>query len=269
MPKLRVRDTELYYDDTAGPDGRETIVFSHGLLMNGDMFADQAAALADRYRSVRYDHRGQGRSAESDLRSIDMGEVTADAIALIEALRIAPVHFVGLSMGGFVGLRIAARRPELLRSLVLLETSADAEPAKNLPRYRALTLASRLFGSRGLAGQILPILFGRTFLSDPRRAGRRAEWEAWLRGQRRSIWRAVNGVLERETVAPELARITLPTLIVVGDEDVATGPDRSERIHRGIAGSRLVRIPRAGHSSTIEEPEAVTAAIRAFLSALA
>ena len=82
------------------------------------------------------------------------------------------------------------------------------------------------------------------------------------------MWRAVNGVLERETIYPELARLRLPTLVLVGEEDRATVPAKAERIHAAIRDSKLVRIPRAGHSSTIEEPEAVTRQIRGFLREL-
>ena len=77
-------------------------------------------------------------------------------------------------------------------------------------------------------------------------------WKARLSANRRDIWRAVNGVIEREGVYDELASITVPTLIVVGDEDVATVPAKAERIHAAIRGSTLVRIPGAGHSSSVE-----------------
>src|SRR5205823_2727516 len=125
VPMLAVNGVRLYYDDTGGSG--EPIVFSHGLLWSGRMFEAQVAALRGRYRCITYDHRGQGRSDVPRARSHDMETVTDDAASLIEALGAAPVHFVGLSMGGFVGMRLAARRPELLRSLVLLETSADPE----------------------------------------------------------------------------------------------------------------------------------------------
>ena len=81
----------------------------------------------------------------------------------------------------------------------------------------------------------------------------------------RDIWRAINGVIDRAGVHDELPRIRVPALVVVGDEDVATPRPKAERIVAGIAGARLVAIPRAGHSSSVEEPEAVTAAIAGFL----
>jgi pimeloyl-ACP methyl ester carboxylesterase len=125
---------------------------------------------------------------------------------------------------------------------------------------------ARWFGLRIVANKVMPIMFGQTFLTDPARAAERDLWRDRLSGNRRDIWRAVNGVIEREPVMPELARITAPTLIMVGDEDVATVPLKSERIHAAIRGSKLVRIPHAGHSSSIEQPGHVTAAIDAWVA---
>jgi pimeloyl-ACP methyl ester carboxylesterase len=168
-------------------------------------------------------------------------------------------------MGGFVGMRLAIRRPELLRSLALLETSADPEPVENVPRYKLLTFIARWFGVRLLAEPVMSIMFGRTFLRDGARAAERAEWLGRLRENRRDIWRAVNGVIRRRGVYEELGRIKTPTLVVVGEEDVATVPAKAERIHGAIAGSKLVKLPRAGHTSTVEEPELMNAALVSFL----
>lgn len=267
MPSLRLDDTELFYVDTGPVPSGDTLLFSHGLLMSHEMFAAQVEALRDRYRCVAYDHRGQGQSAPSDLRSIDLGTLTGDATLLIEKLDLSPVHFVGLSMGGFVGMRLAARRRKLVKSLTLLDTSAGPEPAANVPKYTAMNLTARYLGARVLVDRLMPIMFGETFLGDPARSAVRARWRAHFQALPRSVWRAVNGVLERENVIPELGRIRCPTLILVGDEDVATPREQSERIQRGITGSRLVTIPRAGHSSTVEAPEAVTREISAFLQA--
>lgn len=268
MPRISLEDTELYYVDTGPVASGETLVFAHGLLMNNELFAAQVAALSDRVRCIAYDHRGQGQSAPSRARCVDMGTLTGDAAALVERLELGPVHFAGLSMGGFVGMRLAARRPELVKSLILLDTSADPEPEANVPKYTAMNLTARLLGTRLLVDSLMPILFGKSFLKDPAKAAVRARWRDHLAHLPRSIWRAVNGVLERESVRPELARIRCPTLILVGDEDVATPRQQSERIREGIAGSRLVGIPRAGHSSSVEEPEAVTREISAFLPGL-
>jgi pimeloyl-ACP methyl ester carboxylesterase len=258
-------------EDTGAPaaGGGAPVVFSHGLLWSGRMFGAQVAALRARHRCVAYDHRGQGRSDPAPGRGpVTIEQCYADAVALLEGLALGPVHFVGLSMGGFVGMRLAARRPELVRSLALLETSADPEPEENRPKYGRLASVVRWVGPRVVASRVMPIMFGRTFLSDPARAAEREAWRRELLGNRRAVWRATMGVVERAGVADELSRVTAPTLVVVGDEDVATVPAKAERIAALIPGARLVVVRGAGHSSSVEQPARVTAVLDAFLGSV-
>ncbi|MFB1484403.1 alpha/beta fold hydrolase [Corallococcus sp. RDP092CA] len=264
MPMRSVNGTRLYYEDTGGTG--DVVLFSHGLLWSTRLFDPQVEALRGRFRCIAYDHRGQGQSDVPPEKVIDMETVYADAVALIESLGVAPVHFVGLSMGGFVGLRLAARRPDLLRSLVLLETSSDPEPAANVPRYTALNLVARYVGLGPVVSPVMRILFGASFLTDPGRAEERALWRARLKGNRRDIYRAVNGVIQRKGIPEELPRIRTPTLVIVGEEDRATVPQKAERLHALIPGSKLVRLSRGGHSSTVEEPALVNAELAPFLT---
>jgi len=266
VPKINVNDTELYYEDTGGTG--EPIVFSHGLLWNVALFAPQIAALKGRYRCIAYDHRGQGQSADDPRKVIDMDLLTRDAVALIEALKLGPVHFCGLSMGGFVGMRLAARHPHLVRSLILCETSSEPEPPENAPKYTRMNWVARWLGPRFVVPRVMPILFGKTSLGDPTRSADRMEWLSQLNKNRRSIWRAVNGVIYRDAITSELGNICAPTLVIVGEEDVATVPARAERIVAGIRNARLVVIPKAGHSSSVEQPVAVSAAIAGLLDGI-
>ncbi len=228
------------------------------------MFHKQVAALRADYRVITYDHRGQGQS-EVTTNGYDMDTLYEDAIGLIEQLGVAPVHFAGLSMGGFVGMRLATRRPDLLRSLLLLETSAEGEPSENVPKYRTLSTIVKWLGTWAVAGPVMKIMFGKTFLNDPARAEERHYWTNQLKQNKRSVVRAVNGVIDRQPILAELNKITIPTLVIVGEEDVATVPAKARRIHEHIAGSQLVVMPHGGHSSCIEEPDAVTEAIQGFL----
>lgn len=267
MPRLAVHDTDLAYQDTGPGSTGETVVFSHGFLFDLELFRPQIERLRGRYRVIAWDHRGQGQSADDRRRSIGVELVTDDARALLERLAPEPVHFVGLSMGGFVGLRIAGRHPGRLRSLALLNTSAEPEPRENLPRYRALAfLASRL-GPARLATRILPFMVGRTTLTSPTRDAVRRDILGRIQSNGPRATRALGGVLEREGVEHLLPHIRIPTLIVAGEEDVATVPAKAERLRAGIPGARLVVVERCGHSSTLECPERVSAALEAHLEA--
>jgi 3-oxoadipate enol-lactonase len=120
---------------------------------------------------------------------------------------------------------------------------------------------------RIVVGQIMPILFGQKFLNDPARAQLRQTMKAaLLRNHRVGFTRTVTGVIERAGVYEDIKQIRVPTLIIVGDQDVATVPAKAERIHAQIPGSRLVIIPEAGHTSTVEESEAVNQAPLEFFA---
>lgn len=267
MPSISVNGTELYYEDTGPGSTGETIAFSHGLLWSTELFERQIEALRGRYRCIAWDHRGQGRSAADHREHIGMELVWQDAVALLESLDTRAVHFCGLSMGGFVAMRMAARRPDLVRSLILLETSSDPEPVENVARYRLLTRVVRFLGTWAVRGRVAPIMLGKTILTE---RARHSEVERFMSiiMRRRDVWRAVNGVIDRAGIHGELARVAAPTVIIVGDEDVATPRARADKIASAIAGARVVSIPRAGHSSPVEEPHAVIDAIEAFLTSL-
>lgn len=266
MPHFTSNGVSFYYEDTGGPG--PAIVFSHGLMMSSRMWRSQIEALKGRYRCVAYDHRGQGQSSDPGGRSHDMETCYRDAVSVIEGLDARPCHFVGLSMGGFIGMRLAARRPDLLYSLSLLETSAEPEAAENVPRYRKLAWVAQWLGTRFVVDKVMPILFGRTFMTDPNMATARASWRAEMASYPRTIVRAVRGVVERAGVMDEIASVRLPTLVVVGDEDVATPPPKARRIQQLVLGSRLVRIAAAGHSSPVEQPAEVTRVLSDFLATL-
>ena len=230
------------------------------------MFHKQIDALKDRFRCVTFDFRGQGQSEVTE-DGYDMDTLAEDAAALIEMLELDPCHFAGLSMGGFIGMRLAIRRPQLLKSLTLLETSADPEPQENLSQYRVLNFIARWFGLGLVASRVMPIMFGITFLTDPDRKEERDEWRSRMAGNHRvGISRAVGGVINRDGVFGQIDEIKIPTLIIVGDQDVATVPAQSERMHGRIDGSEMVVIAGAGHTSSLEEPDAVNAALEDFLA---
>ena len=266
MPKIQVNGAGLYYEQHG--TGTETIVFAHGLLWSGRMFDDQVKALQDRYRCVTFDFRGQGQS-EVTQGGYDMDTLSVDAAALIESLGCAPCHFAGLSMGGFIAMRLGIRCSELVKSLILMETSADPEPEENVGKYRLLGFVARWLSIGLVANSVMEIMFGQKFQNDPARADLRDEWRRRLLANHRvGITRALGGVVTRQGVYDQLDRIKAPTLIIVGDQDVATKPAKAERMCARIPGSKLVIIPGAGHTSSVEEPEAVNAAIKDFLSGL-
>ncbi|OLS26378.1 MAG: putative non-heme bromoperoxidase BpoC [Candidatus Heimdallarchaeota archaeon LC_3] len=112
-------------------------------------------------------------------------------------------------------------------------------------------------------------MFSQTFLNDQDRKEERKYWKKQLlKNRRMGVTKAVKGVINRKGVFEELSNIIAPTLILIGDEDVATPSKYSNRIHSAIPNSKLVTVPRAGHSSTIEEPDVINNEIKSFLQEL-
>jgi 3-oxoadipate enol-lactonase len=235
LPTIDVNGTTLAYDDTGG-DG-PAVVFSHGLYFDRGMFAEQVARFGRACRVVTYDHRGQGASARST--SVDMDTLTEDAAALITALGLAPCHFVGNAMGGFVALRLVARRPELLRSAVVLCSSADEESEECHP----LPLDALMFGDTTLAT----------------RPEVRERWARHFDGLDRSVLAAAEGVLHRKAVLGELVGARVPMLVLSGDEDTVYGPEWSQRIADTAANAHHVVVRRAGNTLPVERPDVVNA----------
>ena len=134
-----------------------------------------------------------------------------------------------------------------------------------------LNFILRWFGPKPVVGSIMPIMFGQTFLQDPGRKELRTKWRRFL-GQvadKKALSKAVTGVITRKSIYERLGAITVPVLILVGDEDTATVPAKSKRMHKAIVGSEFQIIPKGGHVSTIDAPDAVNAALSGFLAKLA
>jgi pimeloyl-ACP methyl ester carboxylesterase len=247
MPKIKINRCQYHYE--VHGTGTETLVFSHGLLWSGHMFYKQVDHLKDRYKIVTYDHRGQGQS-EVTQDGYDMDSLYNDAVGLIESLKLGAVHFGGLSMGGFVAMRLAAR--------------AQDEP--NKVKYNLLKTIVKIFGVNSVVNPVMNIMFGRTFMTDPGRYEERIYWTNQLKSNDETIVRAVSGVIDRKGVEDELANIQCPTLILVGEEDTGTVPEKSEFIQSKIPQSRLKYIKRAGHTACIEQSIIYNREIERFLS---
>lgn len=272
MPQIEINGAMLYYEDSAATapmdDEKPVIVFAHGLLWSLRMFDDQIAALSDQFRCIAFDFRGQGRS-EITKDGYDMESLTCDVMALLDALGIERCHFVGLSMGGFVGLRLAIHNAERLTSLILIATSADPESPEKIAQYGKLLGAIRWLGMKRVSKKVMPIMFGEGFLTDKSKKEACNFWQERLQDNHKTgVTRATLGVTERLGVFDQLPRIKTPTLILVGDDDKAAPYPRSERLHFAINGSKLAIIPRVGHSPSIEAPEQVTLVIQKFLTML-
>jgi len=261
MPTINVNKAQLYYQETTGK--KETVVFAHGYLMNHTMFDGQIEVLKEHFNCIAYDHRGHGQS-EITPKGYELQNLTNDAIGLLESLN-QPVHFVGMSTGGFVGMRIALQRPELLKSLVLMDTSAEREPIITLQKNYLMLWVVKYIGWFPVIRKVLSMMFHRTFLRDPNRRAERKKWKNIVLNQNlKAMVLFGKGIFSRKNVLDKLPSIKIPTLVVVGEFDKATPPRFSQHMVEKIDKAALVTIPDTGHSCAIEQPELVTNAMLDF-----
>lgn len=272
MPTLSINGAQIYYEDSAPnqdnlPQDQQkpVLLFAHGLLWGTHLYDKQVEHFKSNYRCIAFDFRGQGKS-EVTKSGYDMDSLAEDAIALLEALEISKCHLVGLSMGGYVAQRVALKRPDLLHSLILLDTGAEAENPEKKADYKKMLRAIHWLGMKRISKKVMPIMFGETFLNDK---SRKQEYKTWLehlrQNNKKGAMRATAGVIERDGVLSRLPDINLPTLIVVGDEDKPTPYEEAQKMHFAIKGSKLAVIKQAGHSTPVEQPERLNQVMSTFL----
>jgi pimeloyl-ACP methyl ester carboxylesterase len=258
--KLRVAGAELACEVSgAGP----ALLLLHAFPLGLAMWEPQAVALASSHQVVRFDLRGFGGSPPGD-GLLTMERIADDAAAVLDRLGIPSATVCGVSMGGYAALALVRRHPERLRALVLADTRAGADSPEAKAARAAQAEKVRREGSRAMADDALGKLLGATSHRE------RPELVARVRqiieaNPPRGITDALAGLAARADSTPTLREIRVPTLVVVGEEDEITPLAEAEALQRGIAGSRLAVIPRAGHLSSLENPDEFNRQVRAWL----
>jgi 3-oxoadipate enol-lactonase len=263
MGEVEVRGVRLFYREVGS--GPQTVVLSHSFLADHRQFEAQIEALSDTYRTIAYDHRDHGRSTRVGA-PYDLETLVGDAEALLDALSVTSCHFVGLSTGGFVGMRLALRAPERFRSLTLMDTSAEPEAWRQRVKYRALLTVLGIVGIRPVLRSGMTAMFSRSFLRDPARQDEVALWRQRIAGNDpQGLIRFGNAIFARDDVVERLRQLEVPTLVLVGEHDRPCPPERARSIAAAIPEAKLMIIPGAGHLSTIEQPEAVNDVLVPFI----
>lgn len=228
---------------------RPPLLFLPGLLCDARLWRDQVAGLADVAAPVVAD-----LTLDSSLSAM-----AARALAQV------PDRFAmaGLSMGGYVALEVMRQAGDRVERLALFDTSARPDTAEAARQRRGLMALARRGAFRGVTPRLLPRLLHPARLAGPlavevmEMAGR-VGGDAFLRQQ--------EAILGRPDSQGDLARITVPTLVAVGEADVLTPPELAREIAAGIAGAAFHVLPGCGHLPSMEDPGAVTALLRGWLN---
>lgn len=261
MPLVKINDIQMAYTDAGA--GRP-VVLIHGYPFNRSLWNEQIAALSESYRVIAPDLRGFGESDSSD-GSSTMNRMAEDVALLLDHLEVPRVTIGSLSMGGYVAFAFYKQFASRVRALILADTRAtpDTEEAKqNRAQQAEKALAE---GMAGIADAMLPKLLTPETVSKRPEIVKRVR-DMMLKTKPEGAAAALRGMAERDDQTSLLSKITVPTLILVGAEDAITPVADSEKMHEGVAGSRLVVLENAGHVSNLERTEKFNEALLDFLS---
>ena len=257
MPAIEANGIKINYQ-IDGADGAPVLMLSNSLGTNLHMWDKQVPALSKRFRIVRYDTRGHGKT-DAPTYPYTFAMLGHDAIALMDALKLASVRFCGLSMGGMIGMWLARNAPSRIEQLVLCNTAAKFGLTEIWNQRIATVRAS---GMKAITDAVIERWFTKEFREkspeeiDPIVEMLQATKAEGYAGN----CAAIRDVDQRWTIG----NIKAPTLVIGGKQDPATPYEAAELIAKRIPGAKLVGLD-AAHLSNIEQPEAFTKALDGFL----
>jgi pimeloyl-ACP methyl ester carboxylesterase len=260
--RVGVGTRSVAYDDA----GEGTpVLFVHGFPHHRKLWTPQLRALAGHSRGIALDLPGFG---ESDMPEKFAIEAWAEGLVrFLDALQIERAVIAGLSMGGYIALAFWRHHRERVRALVLADTRAGADTEEGKQKRRETIELARREGPVAVARGLLPGMVGKS--TREREPAVVAAMRAMLESASvDSIVGASEAMMNRADATDLLPTIDVPTLIIVGEEDVLTPPKEARAIHAAIRGSRLEIIPAAGHVSNVERPAAFNHVLTEFIDGL-
>ncbi|MGH7905380.1 MAG: alpha/beta fold hydrolase [Candidatus Binataceae bacterium] len=236
------------------------LMLVHGIGLCSDVWINQVHAFAEQYRVLAVDLRGFGKSSKPRARrSYVIERFVDDLAAAARQLDAVPMHFVGTSLGGFIGQRLAVREPRLLKSLVLCHTASET----NIP---ATVLKARLkMLKEGSLEQYAHLVAGQALAGHPRPAV--LDWfiELIERNDKNVYAQAFAEGLQGFDVRKQIGKIAAPTLVVIGELDRVIPPKGGRETARLIRGAKSVTLKGVGHCGYIERPHDFNSAVLGFI----
>ena len=261
MSFINVGDIQLAYTD-AGVG--LPVVLLHGYPFNRSLWNEQVSALSNSFRVITPDLRGHGES-EATTGAATMNRMAQDVALLLDHLEIPRAVIGGLSMGGYVALAFYKQFPSRVRALVLADTRAQADTEEGKQTRHQQAEKALAEGMAGIADAMLPKLLTPDTVSKRPELVKRVR-DMMLKTKPEGAAGALLGMAERDDHTPLLAQISCPTLILVGHDDPITPVQDSEKMHREIAGSRLVVLDNAAHVSNLERTDQFNEELLRFLN---
>jgi pimeloyl-ACP methyl ester carboxylesterase len=258
MPVLYIHDLEINYDVIGhGPP----LLLIHGLGSSGRDWEKQIDSFAKEFRVITFDLRGHGLSGKPP-GPYSIGMFANDTLALIAALKIAPLHMVGISMGGMVAFELAVGYPEILRSLTIVNSYPEMRVEtlrEHLQVWRRF-LSLEVLGMRGTG-----VILGRHLFPKPDQNDLRGLFVTrWSENDKSAYREALRAILNWDVEA-QLGEIRCPVMVVASDQDYMPLEEKQAYVAK-IPNAKLVVIEDARHAVTVEKPEHFNAILEKFLA---
>lgn len=260
MPTLTVGNAALYYELCgSGPP----LLLLHGLGSSTQDWELQLPAFAAAYRVLTVDMRGHGRST-SPPDPVSVPLLAADVAGLLDALALGPAHVLGISMGGMVAFQLALDRPELVRSLIVVNSYAALrlETRRQRLEWARRMLLIRCLGMR----RVGVFLAGRLFPAPEQAALRQTMIARWAANDRRAYLATIRG-LRGWDVRARLGAIHQPVLMIAGDQDYTPVAEKAADVAQ-LPNARLQVIANSRHATPIDQPERLNEQVLAFLAGI-
>ena len=247
-----------------GPSEAPVVTLTHPLGVTLALWDDHVAALTKRFRVLRYDVRGHGGS-EILAGPYTLEQMSGDLFDLLNSLGVVETHFVGVSMGGLIGMTAALTRPSRIQSLVLCDTTACYGPGVRPMWEDRIRVAESEGMTAALVDRTMAIWFTEAFRA--RQADAVERIAAMLRKSDPRGYAAAIRAIGFVDLSERIGAIRCPALVVVGEQDPGTPPAMARLIHERIVGSKLLVIPGAMHCAIVEDADRFLAALLGFLPA--
>jgi len=260
--------TIAYLDSAPGKSELRTYVLLHAFPIGANLWEPQISRIPEGWRLITPDLRGFGGSTELDsVSALSMADYADDIVDLLEELGVKKAVIGGCSMGGYAALALYQSRPELFEGLVLANTRAGADsPEARANRRNMLAVVDRE-GPSGIARDMMPKLIGKT--TKDANPSVEANVRRLIKQQSPvAIRSAIHRMMHRTDSTPLLAQVSVPSLVITGEEDEMIPVDESRKMAAAISGATLVIVPGAGHLANMEQPDAFNNALSTFLSTL-
>ncbi|MEP7322155.1 MAG: alpha/beta fold hydrolase [Saprospiraceae bacterium] len=259
---ITINDASICYDDCG--EGDVPILFIHGFPFDRSCWDPQQLFLKNHHRVIQYDVRGFGQSTAGEIPP-SIASFADDLILFMDQLNIQKAIVCGVSMGGYILMNAVSRFPDRFKAIILCDTQCIADSPETRVKREESIIQIESGKLSEYANQFINKVFSQDFIKSDASLVSRIE-SIITSTAAESVTGGLKALMERDEMCTWITLISVPTLIICGEDDILTPPRQAELLNLQIEQSELYLIPKAGHLSNLEQPQQFNARIDQFIS---